>query len=89
MCTTQFLQGAHNVIIDKFKESQYDDLETFYRLQKSGDLERRRKGYQKLHDDMDAHDRVVDVARKGKLLRMPLECHNAITTFLVDRVLLP
>jgi hypothetical protein len=79
MCTTQFLTGAHNVIIDEFKGNWYTTMENFIAKQRTGEYEFRKKGYQRLHKEMDGVNAAVHRA----------SWFDQHTTYRTDRVLGP
>jgi hypothetical protein len=87
MCLTQFLAGAHNVLIDEVKGNRYAMLEKFLDSQKNGEFAYRRQGYQRLHKEMDAANDLVHRRGVGQLYKMPLEWKDQHTTYRKDRML--
>jgi hypothetical protein len=73
MSLTQFLSGAHNVLIDEIKGNRYAIIDRFIELQKIGKYAYRKRGYQQLHKEMDAANTAVELLGYGQLSRMPLE----------------
>jgi hypothetical protein len=89
MCLTQFLAGAHNVLIDEVKGNRYAMHEKFLELQKTGEYAYRKQGYQKLHKEMDAANALVQHFGFGQLYKMPLDWKDQHTTYRKDRMLGP
>jgi hypothetical protein len=89
MYLTQFLVGAHNVLIDEVKGNRYAMLERFLDLQKTGEYTYRKQGYQRLHREMDAANALVHRLGFGQLYKMPLEWKDQYTTYRKDRMLQP
>jgi hypothetical protein len=59
MCLTQFLPGAHNVLLDDHKDTRFPPLARFLSMQRIGEYDHRRLGYQKLHKEVDRINSMV------------------------------
>jgi len=87
MYSMHFLQSAHNVIMDEYKGNQYAAMDTFHHIQKCKEFDRRQRGYQKLHKEMDVYNAITVKQGYSELLRMPLEWHSDNTICHIDRLL--
>lgn len=87
MCSTHFLAGAHNVVLDERGGNRFAAMEKFQQMQRTGEYDFRKKKYQDLHEKVDEHNKGVRAAGVGKLMRMPLEWKDEKSIPGVDRLL--
>jgi hypothetical protein len=74
-------------LLDEHKGPRFPPLDRFLSMQRTGEYEHRRLGYQKLHKEVNRINAIVRRAGHGELKKMPFEWVDRHSTYRQDKVI--